>query len=79
MVKVYTKPGCMQCRMTADLLTKRGVQFEYIDISKDVNAASRVTELGFRQLPVVEDGETNWSGFRPDLVQRITTSAAAHS
>ena len=28
-------------------------------------------DQGFRQLPVVVAGETSWSGFRPDMINRL--------
>jgi glutaredoxin-like protein NrdH len=34
-------------------------------------------EQGFRQLPVVIAGETRWSGFRPDMINRLRPVAAA--
>lgn len=74
MVKVYTKPGCMQCSMTAQLLSQRGIKFDYVDISKDADAAARVQSLGYRQLPVVEVGDEHWSGFRPDRVNAVAAA-----
>ena len=32
---------------------------------------TRVTELGYRQVPVVEAGGDHWSGFRPDMIARL--------
>ena len=76
MIKIYTKPGCMQCKMT-DLFKSRGVEFEYLDISKDQAAAQRVSELGYRQLPVVEVGAEHWGGFRPERVNAAVEAVAA--
>jgi glutaredoxin-like protein NrdH len=49
-------------------LEQKGIAFEVIDISQDKNAAQTVTDLGYRQVPVVVSGEKHWSGFRPDLL-----------
>ena len=67
-VTVYSKPNCPQCTQTKKKLEQKGVAFEVIDISQDKNAAQTVTDLGYRQVPVVVSGEIHWSGFRPDLL-----------
>ncbi|MDR1033375.1 MAG: glutaredoxin-like protein NrdH [Bifidobacteriaceae bacterium] len=71
MIKVYSKPACAQCNATYLALDKAGVTYEVFDVTKDENAMNRVIELGFFQAPVVEAGERSWSGFRPDLIQKV--------
>ena len=70
-VTVYSKPNCPQCTQTKKKLEQRGIAFEVIDISQDKNAAQTVTDLGYRQVPVVVSGEKHWSGFRPDLLSAL--------
>ncbi len=70
-VTVYSKPNCPQCTQTKKKLEQKGVAFEVIDISQDKNAAQTVTDLGYRQVPVVVSGEKHWSGFRPDLLDAL--------
>ena len=36
-------------------------------------AMARVTELGYRQAPVVIAGEDHWSGFRPDMIGALAS------
>ena len=67
-VTVYSKPNCPQCTQTKKKLEQKGIAFEVIDISQDKNAAQTVTDLGYRQVPVVVSGEKHRSGFRPDLL-----------
>ena len=40
-----------------------------VDLVPD--AADTLRAQGFRQLPVVIAGETSWSGFRPDMINRL--------
>jgi glutaredoxin-like protein NrdH len=40
-------------------------------------AADTLRAQGFRQLPVVVAGETSWSGFRPDMINRLAAQAAS--
>ncbi|PYE84168.1 hypothetical protein DFP88_103536 [Pseudoroseicyclus aestuarii] len=41
-------------------------------MTKDAEAMDRVTELGYRQAPVVVAGDRHWCGFRPELINEIT-------
>ena len=68
---LYTKPGCVQCKMTKKDLMKKGIPFEEIDITEDHDALSFVLGLGYKQAPVVVIGQTHWSGFRPDMVRNF--------
>ncbi|TCO69467.1 glutaredoxin-like protein NrdH [Rhodovulum euryhalinum] len=70
-ITVYYKPACVQCTATTRALEARGLSFEVIDLTEDDAALSRVTGLGYRQVPVVIAGEDHWAGFRPDLIGRL--------
>ncbi|OAN13278.1 NrdH-redoxin [Photobacterium jeanii] len=69
---VYSKPACVQCTATQRALESKGIQYRYIDLSTDSAAQEHVLSLGYRQAPVVVAGKDHWSGFRPDLINRIT-------
>jgi len=71
MVRIYSKPSCMQCTATYRALDKRGVAYEIVDINANSEAYSYIIQLGYRQLPVVVAGETHWAGFRPDMISKI--------
>jgi glutaredoxin-like protein NrdH len=68
-VTVFTLPNCMQCTMTKRALEKAGVPFDVVDLATDDRAMGVVKELGFQSAPVVIDGDTHWSGFRPDKIE----------
>ncbi|EHC34296.1 Glutaredoxin-like protein NrdH [Salmonella enterica subsp. enterica serovar Alachua str. R6-377] len=40
-----------------------------VDLVPD--AADTLRAQGFRQLPVVMAGDLSWSGFRPDMINRL--------
>ena len=65
---VYSKPACVQCTATTRALDARGLPYDVVDLTEDAAAMARVTELGYRQAPVVIAGENHWSGFRPDMI-----------
>lgn len=64
-VIVYSKPNCMQCEQTKSYLDRKGVQYMAVDISKNTEAFEKVSNLGYRQVPVVQVGDQHWSGFQP--------------
>ena len=67
-ITVYSKPACVQCTATTRALDRKGLEYTIIDISEDADAYARVTELGYRQVPVVVAGDAHWAGFRPDMI-----------
>ena len=58
-------------------MESRGFAFEMVNIEQHPDAAEMLREQGFRQLPVVIAGETRWSGFRPDMINRLRSVTAA--
>ena len=70
-IAVYSKPGCVQCTATTRALSARGPSFQVIDLTLDDAAFARVSEMGYRQVPVVVAGDDHWTGFRPDLIGRL--------
>jgi len=56
-------------------MESRGFEFEMVNIDHVPDAADHLRAMGFRQLPVVVAGETKWSGFRPDMINRLSAAA----
>jgi glutaredoxin-like protein NrdH len=71
-ITVYSKPACVQCTATTRALAARGLVFDLIDLTEDAAALARVTELGYRQVPVVMAGDDHWAGFRPDKISALS-------
>lgn len=70
-VTVYSKPSCVQCNATYRALERQGVEFSVIDLSEDADAYAMVSDLGYRQVPVVVAGDDHWAGFRPDKISTL--------
>ncbi|MDM7458908.1 MAG: glutaredoxin-like protein NrdH [Paracoccus sp. (in: a-proteobacteria)] len=70
-ITVFSKPACVQCTATTRALDARGLSYDVIDLTQDDAAMARVTELGYRQAPVVIAGESHWAGFRPDMINAL--------
>ena len=74
-ITVYTKPACVQCNATYKALDKEGLSYEVVDITEVPEARDYVMALGYLQAPVVVvDGE-HWSGFRPDRIKALASTA----
>lgn len=71
MVSIYSKPGCQPCKRTKAAFDKRGIAYTERDVTVDEAALARVQELGYMSMPVVEAGDTHWSGYQPDLINDV--------
>lgn len=72
MIKVYSRPRCVQCNATYMALNNAGIRYEVIDASQSTEATEFIKSLGYVQAPVVYVDEFNhWSGFRPDLISGL--------
>ena len=78
-ITIYTRNDCVQCHATKRAMESRGVDFEMVNIDLVPEAADTLRAQGFRQLPVVIAGELRWSGFRPDMINRLRPSFTAAS
>ncbi|EKK5548852.1 glutaredoxin-like protein NrdH [Enterobacter hormaechei] len=74
---IYTRNDCVQCHATKRAMESRGVAFEMVNIDQVPDAADTLRAQGFRQLPVVVAGDTSWSGFRPDMINRLATQGVS--
>ncbi|ANW68298.1 NrdH-redoxin (plasmid) [Mycobacterium sp. djl-10] len=75
-ITVYTKPACVQCHATYKALDKQGLDYQVVDISTDDTARDYVMALGYLQAPVVVADDDHWSGFRPDRIKALASTAA---
>lgn len=70
-ITVYSKPDCVQCKMTYRALDSAGIAFTVIDMMEDADALARVKALGFMAAPVVVTEADAWGGFRPDKIKEL--------
>ena len=71
MVIVYSKNDCMQCKMTKKYLNDRGIEFQEENTSEKPELIPKIKHMGYSGLPVVVTSETDWHGFRPDMLAKI--------
>lgn len=67
-VRLYSKDGCSFCVRAKMLLERNGVEFEYIDLTGDIDAQKELAEnTGRMTLPQIFVGDELIGGFE-DLV-----------
>jgi glutaredoxin-like protein NrdH len=79
-ITVYSKPDCMQCRMTYRAFDAKGLDYQVVDVTESANALEFVKELGYLTAPVIVVSEhDHWGGFRPDHIDRVAAGGATES
>lgn len=68
---IYGRPGCPQCAATCRKAEALGLAFDYHDVELEEDLGERLRRDGWRSLPVVETGHESWSGYRPDLLEKL--------
>lgn len=74
MIKVYSKPDCMPCKMTKKFLSDHDIPFEDINVEEDEAALELIKSHGFHALPVVTTNDSfdfAFCGFRIDRLEEL--------
>lgn len=74
MIKVYSKPDCMQCAMTKEFLKQNNVEFEEINVEENEAALELIKQHGYFSLPVVTTNDSfdgSWCKFRIDKLEEL--------
>ena len=58
MIKVYSKNACPFCDRAKQLLESRGIQYEEINVSENIDAREFLVEQGLRSVPQIFKGTT---------------------
>lgn len=64
-VKIYTTTYCGYCVRAKDLLTRKGVKYEELDVTGDDELRSKLVEMsgGQRTVPQIWVGDTHVGGY----------------
>ncbi|UQS82233.1 glutaredoxin-like protein NrdH [Bombilactobacillus folatiphilus] len=69
---IYTKNGCMQCKMTKRFLTEHQIDFQEVNINQQPESLATLKQQGFQSVPIViADGVQPIVGFRPDELKAL--------
>lgn len=74
MIKVYSKPNCVQCEMTKEFLKQNNVEFEEVNVFEEEEELKLIQLHGFKRLPVVTKNNSfdfAFSGFQIDLLDEL--------
>ena len=72
---VFSKPHCVQCTASYNLLDNLGLEYETRNIAEDAEAEAVVKGLGYMAAPVIYISEDNhWAGFNPDKIKELAQS-----
>lgn len=74
-ITIYIQKDCLPCLATRRAMERRGFEFDMINVADHPEAADMLRTRGFCHLPVVMVGEMSWSGFRPDMINRLRHSS----
>jgi|AntDeeMinimDraft_6_1070357.scaffolds.fasta_scaffold03896_3 glutaredoxin len=67
---IYGKPTCSYCTKAKKLLERKGLEYTYVDISKDVQAQASLIFTGFKTVPVIFKDNDLIGGYE-DLVSTL--------
>lgn len=70
MYTIYGKPACTYCDQAKSLLSQKGIDFNYIDVSVDSELKDRIVGDGFRTVPAIYLDGVKVGGFE-DLKDRL--------
>lgn len=64
-VKIYTTTYCGYCVRAKDLLTRKGVKYEELDVTSNDDMRSKLVEMsgGQRTVPQIWIGDTHVGGY----------------
>lgn len=75
MVNLFSKPGCIQCKFAERDLVRLGIPYQKVNVLENTEALAHIKELGYSGLPVLERGEVNFQGFKPDKIKALAEVA----
>jgi glutaredoxin-like protein NrdH len=70
-ITVYTKPECVQCKYTKQLLDEKGLNYTEIDASPGTQAYGELQAKGITALPYVVAGNQTWAGYHRDKLRGL--------
>ncbi|MBU2634105.1 MAG: glutaredoxin family protein [Nanoarchaeota archaeon] len=77
MIKIYSTPTCPHCVHAKDYLKEKNIEFEYIDVSKDKEAAKEMVEKsGQMGVPVLDINGTIIVGFDKEAIDKALEKEA---
>jgi glutaredoxin-like YruB-family protein len=71
-MKVFTTPTCHNCPLMKDYLTKKGIKFQSVDVTKDKNGLEEMVRIsGRRAVPTLEHRGKVVVGFNEQEINKF--------
>ncbi len=74
MLTVYSKPNCIQCKMTKIWLDQNKIPYDTVDVIEKPESLEKIQSLGFQSMPVVtldKNFDNAWVGFNLDRLLEL--------
>ncbi|OIL58318.1 NrdH-redoxin [Oenococcus oeni] len=68
---IYTKNNCPQCKATKRWLNEHNIDYQEINTTNDQTAINHLKKIGVERLPFIIADTGNWSGFKPNLLEKL--------
>ncbi len=71
MIKIYTTPSCVYCRMAKEFFQKNNVAYEEIDVTKDDKFVEEMVAKSHQMgVPVIDIEGEIFVGFNRSLIEK---------
>jgi glutaredoxin len=67
MIKVYSRKACHLCQRLKQILDNKQIQYITVDLDLQPDEATKLREMGIRELPQMWDGVEYIGGFNTSL------------
>lgn len=71
MIRVFTKFGDKDCKLTEHFLINKHIKFIEIDLNESPQYAKSLRDKGYLRVPVVITDTEEWSGFQLDKLNQL--------
>ncbi len=72
MVKIYTTPTCVYCKMAKDYFKKAGVEYVEFDVARDERAREEMVEKSHQLgVPVIDVNGQIFVGFNRIAIEKV--------
>ncbi|BDH44824.1 NrdH-redoxin [Salmonella enterica subsp. enterica serovar Choleraesuis] len=76
-ITIYTRKNSLPCFATQRALRQQGLAFVTHCVDDEPELEESLAEQGFTEFPVVITDNFSWSGFRPDMINRLRLHSQA--
>ena len=74
-MKIYSTPSCTYCNQAKTMLTEKGIKYQDVDISKDLEEKKKMIEYsGQMSVPVFDIDGKILVGYNKALLLRVLAS-----